>query len=267
MTDQPVVFSSVKGAGVFADRNARHRRFMEDAHTMEDKFNGDEKQGFFAVFDGHGGKTAALFCQSNFHKILQEELASHSAEELDKDEKINEILVKAYAKTDEAMKPSVPAAGACAVTALIRVKSTGQRMIYCANAGDSRAILCRDGKGVLLSVDHKATNEEEAQRVITAGGFIKNERVNGLIAISRALGDHCMKTFIPSDPYLAHVELQPVDTFLILACDGVWDVIPTQEAVDLIVNDTDPTLMAKKLLVQAIKGGSTDNITVMVLVL
>jgi len=163
------------------------------------------------------------------------------------------------------MKPTVPSAGACSVTCLIRKKhNSSQKFLYCANAGDSRAVLCRDGQAISLTIDHKATNQEEADRIVEAGGFVKNERINGLIAVSRALGDHCMKMFIISDPHFTATEILPSDSFLFLACDGVWDVLTEQAAVDLVVKDTDPLIMAKKLLVNAIKGGSTDNITVMV---
>jgi len=163
------------------------------------------------------------------------------------------------------MKASVPSAGACSVTCVIRQnKSNPQRFLYCANAGDSRAVLCRDGKAICLTIDHKATNQEEADRIVAAGGFIKNERINGLIAVSRALGDHCMKVFITSDPHFSKTELEPSDSFVILACDGVWDILSEQDAVDLVAKDTDPLIMAKKILVNAIKGGSTDNISVVV---
>lgn len=239
---------------------------MEDAHTIEDKFNGDDRQGFFGVYDGHGGKSAALFCQEHFHKFLAEELTA-AGDNVDDDAVVEQVFRKAYEKTDAAMKETIPSAGACAVTALIRTKKNGKRFLYVANAGDSRAILNHGGNAVTLTQDHKATVESEAQRVAAAGGFIKNERVNGMIAISRALGDHCMKMFIISEPHFKAVELTPEDTQLILACDGVWDVISEQEAFDLIKNDTDPTIMSKRILVQAIKAGSTDNITVMTVLL
>lgn len=259
-------YSAVKNVGFFADRNAKHRRFMEDAHVIEDKFNGDDKQGFFGVYDGHGGKTAALFCQEHLHKILAEELTS-LGDNIDDDASIEQAFRKTYEKTDEAMKPSIPAAGACAVTALVRTKKDGKRMLYVANAGDSRALLNRGGTALSLTKDHKPTSEVEAERVVAAGGFIKNERVNGMIAITRSLGDHCMKMFIVSDPHFTATELTENDTQLILACDGVWDVISEQEAFDMIKNDTDPTIMSKRILVQAIKAGSTDNITVMTVLL
>jgi len=212
-------------------------------------------------------KELQFFCQQNFHKILREKISKEKAQDLDNDEKFIQILKAAYFKTDEAMKPTVQSAGACAVTAVVREKTNGQRVLYCANAGDSRAVLCRDGKAICLTEDHKASNKSEAERVIAAGGFIKNERVNGMVAISRSLGDHCMKAYIISEPHITCTELQSIDQLLILACDGVWDVIHEQEAVEFIMNDSDPNLMAKKLLVQSIKAGSTDNITVMVVLL
>jgi len=264
---KPPSFSSVKNVGIFSDRNAKYRRFMEDAHVIEDKFNGSDSQGFFAVYDGHGGKTAAIFCQENFHKLLGEELSKLSEEDRDNDAKIEEVFRTTYQRTDDAMKATIPSAGACSVTCLIKKKRDSSKFVYCANAGDSRAVLCRDGKAISLTIDHKATNQEEADRIVAAGGFIKNERINGLIAVSRALGDHCMKMFIISEPHFTTTELLPGDSFLILACDGVWDILSEQTAVDLVIKDTDPLIMAKKLLVHAIKGGSTDNITVMVILL
>jgi len=264
-TPPPSQYTSVRNAGVCSERNAKHRRFMEDAHTILDKVNDDEKTGFFAVFDGHGGKTAALYCQKHFHLNLAQELAA--ATDLDNDETVYTVLRNSYRKTDEAMKPEVPAAGACAITALIRSKSDGKRVLYAANAGDSRAFVNRGGKPITLSFDHKATNEEEAKRIEAAGGFLKNERVNGMIAITRSLGDHCMKSYIISDPYIQHVELTEEDKYAVLACDGVWDVLKEEDIIELVKDETDPNNMARKIMIQSIKSGSTDNITVLVMIL
>jgi len=266
-TSKKKEFTSVRDADVFSDRNAKYRRFMEDTHTIVDNFNDEKTSGFFAVYDGHGGKTAATFCQENFHKILADELSQLKPEEKDQDDVIKDVFLRTYARTDAAMKDTVPSAGACAATCLIRTKSDGKRMLYCANAGDSRAVLCRDGKSISLTIDHKATNPSEIERVVQAGGFVRNDRINGLIAISRALGDHCMKMFVISEPNWTVNELEHSDSILILACDGVWDVLSEQQAVDMIVGEKDCLTMAKKLLVSAIKGGSTDNITVLTVLL
>ena len=65
--------------------------------------------------------------------------------------------------------------------------------LYCINLGDSRAILCRNGKAINLSVDHKANNESEKKRVTNAGGYIFGGRLLGKLAITRAFGDFEMK--------------------------------------------------------------------------
>jgi len=239
---------------------------MEDEHVLEDQFGGISHQAFFGVYDGHGGQTAAGFCKNRLHLVFDENMKGLSDEDLIDRDKMSAVALNSYKQTDAEMKPSIPAAGACVVTCIIRTVSD-HRYLYVANAGDSRAILSRGGQALCLSVDHKASNKEEADRIIAAGGFIKDNRVNGLIAISRSLGDHYMKAYIPSEPYTTCVELEPTDTILILACDGVWDVLPIQMVVDLVVAETNPLQMAKKILQHAIKERSTDNITVLVVLL
>jgi protein phosphatase PTC1 len=98
-------------------------------------------------------------------------------------------------------------------------------MLFTANVGDSRAVLCRAGKALRLTIDHKASLPEEAKRITEAGGFIgRNKRVNGVLAISRALGDHMLKEndVVSAEPYVCDTELTNEDTFVLLACDGVW---------------------------------------------
>lgn len=87
---------------------------------------------------------------------------------------------------DEAIKEQM--AGSTAITVLIK-----DNKLYCANAGDSRAIACRNGQLVTLSSDHKPNNPEEMDRIYNAGGWVEFNRVNGNLALSRALGDFLFK--------------------------------------------------------------------------
>lgn len=96
-----------------------------------------------------------------------------------------------------------------------------RRVLYCANAGDARAVLCRNGRGVRLTYDHKGSDKQEAKRIMDAGGFVMSGRVNGVLAVTRALGDSSMKEFVVGAPYTTETELRDDDEFLILACDGV----------------------------------------------
>merc|ERR550514_1084494 len=118
-----------------------------------------------------------------------------------------------------------------------------ERSIYTAHLGDARAVICRSGLAVRLTSmsDHKATDHAEAQRVVDAGGSILNERVNGMLAISRAFGDHEMKKpKLPQDvvsnvPDITSTELTEQELFIIVACDGLWDVMSDQDAVNLVL--------------------------------
>ena len=99
--------------------------------------------------------------------------------------------------------------------------SNVRRVLYCANAGDARGVLCRAGKAVRLTYDHKGSDKQEAKRIMDAGGFVMSGRVNGVLAVTRSLGDSSMKEFVVGSPYTTETELNDHDEFLILACDGV----------------------------------------------
>lgn len=96
-----------------------------------------------------------------------------------------------------------------------------RRVLYCANAGDARGVLCRSGTAVRLTYDHKGSDKQEAKRITDAGGFVMSGRVNGVLAVTRSLGDSSMKEFVVGAPYTTETELCSDDEFLILACDGV----------------------------------------------
>jgi len=99
--------------------------------------------------------------------------------------------------------------------------SNSRRVLYCANAGDARGVLCRRGKAVRLTYDHKGSDRQEAKRITDAGGFVLSGRVNGVLAVTRSLGDSSMKEYVVGAPYTTETELCDEDEFLILACDGV----------------------------------------------
>ncbi|RKF59953.1 Protein phosphatase 2C-like protein 1 [Erysiphe neolycopersici] len=152
-----------------------------------------------------------------------------------------------------------------ATQARLRIHATRQRVLYTANVGDARIILCRKGKALRLSYDHKGSDENEGKRVANAGGLILNNRVNGVLAVTRALGDNYMKDLVTGHPYTTETIIEPdTDEFIILACDGLWDVCSDQEAVNLVREIDDPTSAAKKLVDYALSRFSTDNLSCMI---
>lgn len=149
--------------------------------------------------------------------------------------------------------------------AKLREVATRQRVLYTANVGDARIVLCRKGRALRLSYDHKGSDENEGRRIANAGGLILNNRVNGVLAVTRALGDAYMKDLVTGHPYTTETVIQPdQDEFIILACDGLWDVCSDQEAVDLIRNIKDPQAASKTLVDHALARFSTDNLSCMI---
>lgn len=163
--------------------------------------------------------------------------------------------------------------GSTALAALV-----GSWHICIANCGDSRAVLSRNGVAVRLTRDHKPYIEEERSRIEQDGGFVLNaygcSRVNGFLAMSRAIGDHLIPSVI-AQPDVTILHRHPTDEFLICATDGLWDVITDEEACEMTrkclaraeakgARKLSSRVAANVLLKAAIDKGSTDNITIAV---
>lgn len=143
-----------------------------------------------------------------------------------------------------------------------------RRMMYTLNVGDLRIVLCRAGVPYRLTYDHKATDLLEVARIQELGGLIMKNRVNGVLAVTRSLGDCYMKDLVIGRPFTAATEITRDDEFMILACDGVWDVLLDARACQFVAeqfrHEADASVVAKKLCQLAIDSLTTDNVTVMV---
>jgi len=161
--------------------------------------------------------------------------------------------------------------GATGTTVLLWRSPDGKRYLQSANVGDSTAFLCRNGEAIYLSEDHKPTSVNERKRLDSIGVKLNSgqTRLNGL-AVSRAFGDFFPKEVncgIICEPYISDlIEVGPKDTKLIVASDGLWDIMSGQHAFDLIDNISDPQVAAKKLVHTAVQSTKcTDNVTVIVI--
>ncbi|GER44066.1 protein phosphatase 2C family protein [Striga asiatica] len=131
-----------------------------------------------------------------------------------------------------------PSAGSTACVAVIQ-----NNQLLVANAGDSRCVMSRKGQAYDMSKDHKPDIAAERKRILEAGGYVQYGRVNGSLNLSRAIGDMEMKQnkslpaekqIVTADPDIVTLELTEDDEFLILACDGIWDCMSSQDAVDFV---------------------------------
>mmetsp|Transcript_50747 Transcript_50747/g.104414 ORF Transcript_50747/g.104414 Transcript_50747/m.104414 type:complete len:281 (+) Transcript_50747:78-920(+) len=272
---------AVQAAGWAEDQGRRPE--MEDGFVFVDQFGGRKTSAFFAVYDGHGGRQVVDFVTRELHENVLRELRKTSS--------VPDALLQAFQQTDgEMVRRNIMSSGCTACCCLLQ-EERHARVIYTAHLGDSRAVMARGGGATRLTsmTDHKATDPLEAKRVIEAGGQIINDRVNGMLAMTRALGDHLLKMpILPNDvvsnvPDITSTDLSSQDTFVILACDGVWDVMNDQQAVELVnesLQELRPILpqlqaegrsmaeiLSRMLVEEALARGSNDNISCVVIFL
>ncbi|CAH8569484.1 unnamed protein product [Heterobilharzia americana] len=167
----------------------------------------------------------------------------------DDDDEVTSFSIPGSVADTEESEPGIDSGTTACVAVLVPLN--GDVYLYVANAGDSRAVLCRGGAAVELSVDHKPEDEDEKARILAAGGTVTRDgRVNGGLNLSRALGDHSYKQtpnipltdqMITPSPDVTEIKLVPsADEFLVIACDGVWNSMTSQEVVEFIQDRLHP---------------------------
>ncbi|GLI67580.1 hypothetical protein VaNZ11_011813 [Volvox africanus] len=207
-----------------------HRTGMEDAHAVELELDSPTRTALFGVFDGHGGRQVADLCAVNVVDAVRTSTAYQRGDVL-------EGLREAFFELDNRALACAEAhlAGATATVALVR----GDRL-WVAGVGDSRCVLSHAGTAQVLTNDHKPDDPKERARIQNAGGFVVWGRVNANLNISRALGDASFKQDkslaaseqqVSPDPDIRAVTLTRHDTFMVLACDGLWNALPEQQVV------------------------------------
>lgn len=155
--------------------------------------------------------------------------------------------------------------GSTALVSIVRMES-GHRILYIANVGDTRAVISRNGVAERMSVDHKCDDPMEIERVKMEGGIILENRVGGQLAVSRAFGDYALKNEgVTAVPYVRKHFIRPFDKHLVIASDGVWDVISDQDAIDHCKEEMSTDDISKMIIKSAAEKGSRDNISCLVL--
>ncbi|XP_024544685.1 probable protein phosphatase 2C 32 [Selaginella moellendorffii] len=197
---------------------------------MEDSFTALPKQGFFGVFDGHGGRAAARFAARNLLDNIVK--AACPTDEAGAMQIGAQEIRMGYHTTDDEFLRQGSSSGASCVSALI-----ARNELIVANAGDCRALLVKSGGAAIqLTQDHRFSSESERRRVESLGGIVDRYtgtwRVQGVLAVSRGIGDIHLKEFISCDPHVVSLPLTSDCEFLILASDGLWDLVSNQEAAE-----------------------------------
>ncbi|KAI4327854.1 hypothetical protein L6164_020266 [Bauhinia variegata] len=268
--EQKSEFQPVFRSGSCSEKGPK--QYMEDEYICVDDLSENLGPGanipspgaFYGVFDGHGGVDAASFTKTNILKLIVEDAHFPSG--------IKKAVKSAFAKADHAFadaKSLDSSSGTTALTALMLGRTT-----LIANAGDSRAVLGKRGRAIELSKDHKPNCTSERLRIEKLGGVIYDGYLNGQLSVARALGDWHIKgskgskSPLSSEPELEEILLTEEDEFLILGCDGLWDVMSSQCAVTMVrkelMQHNDPERCSKALVKEALQRNSCDNLTVVV---
>ncbi|CAA2966532.1 probable phosphatase 2C 22 [Olea europaea subsp. europaea] len=271
--DSEIDFIPILRSGAWSDIGIRPS--MEDVYVCADnlmldygvKKSNEGPNAFYGVFDGHGGKHAADFACYHLPRFI--------VKDEDFPMKIERVIASAFLQTDTAFAEacSLNADLASGTTALA-VVVVGSSLVV-ANAGDCRAVLCRRGKAIEMSRDHKTVCLKERRRIEASGGYIYDGYLNGQLNVARALGDWHMEGLkhmdggpLSAEPELMSTKLTSEDEFLILGCDGVWDVFMSQNAVDFarrrLQEHNDPVQCSEDLVNEALKRKSGDNLAVVV---
>lgn len=270
------------------------------------RYNSSDNLHFFGVYDGHGGAQVAHHCRERLHRALAEEVRirlnadGHSLAGtwssrngassrvdgwkefweramsdcfLRMDQEVGGVYRRSQSDgfdDERSMSRSVSyVPEAVGSTAVVAVVSACQ--IIVANCGDSRAVLSRGGQAIALSVDHKPERGDEMVRIEAAGGKVilwNGYRVFGMLAMSRAIGDRFLKPFVIADPEVTCTERCEEDECLILASDGLWDVLSNEKVCEIarscVRGGAGAQAAADCLTSAAHEKGSGDNITVVV---
>lgn len=247
---------------------------MEDAHTTIVGIEGQPDISFFAVYDGHGGKTVSTLSAVQLLPTIQKGSIYSSGDKGHKN--LSEALYQGLIDQDIKMLDENPKllsgedhSGSTCISCFITPSH-----IIIANCGDSRAVLCRNEEAHFGTNDHKPTDPVETGRVQAAGGFIEMGRVCGNLAVSRSLGDFQYKDRPDLSPQAQKVSAasdmttieRGGDQFLLLCCDGIWDVMSNQQAVDFVVEHLKAGIPVKdiceRMLNACLLKNSKDNMSV-----
>ncbi|KAK6925964.1 PPM-type phosphatase-like domain [Dillenia turbinata] len=205
------------------------RASMEDFFDIKSSNIDGQTVCLFGIFDGHGGSRAAEFLKEH----LFENLMKHPRFLADTKLAISET----YQQTDmdflESERDTYRDDGSTASTAVL----VGDHL-YVANVGDSRTVISKGGKGTW--------------------------RVGGVLAMSRAFGNRMLKQFVVAEPEIQDQMIDEEFELLVLASDGLWDVVPNEDAISLARTEEEPDAAARKLTETAFMRGSADNITCIV---
>ncbi|ADO67509.1 putative family 2C serine/threonine phosphatase [Cafeteria roenbergensis virus] len=250
----------------------------EDEHIVFQNlhnFNRDFNQiDIIGVFDGHGGKLVSKFAKDNLPNYFSKKNAKLFNDSKYTAKYINKVFKNFNDNLEKQHPRAASYSGSTCCMAVITKDDKSHKkgnILWVINAGDSRIILGnRIGLGIPLSHDHKPNMPEERIRIEALDGGKDKIYYDGSdwrvadLSLSRALGDLEAHPYVTPMPQVYRYRIHPEDNFIVVACDGIWDVMDNQEVIDLLKSNIKKQNLAKVIADAALNKGSTDNVTVIV---
>jgi serine/threonine protein phosphatase PrpC len=252
------------------------RKSNEDKHNIIQNIDGRDPSmlnvNFYGIYDGHGGKFVSKFLSEHVYKYFMDKRVKYPLKQKD--------VTRAYNIFQSKLRTKYPKnaynTGSTSLIALHYLKNNNE-YLNVINLGDCRSVICKNNIAIPLTKDHKPDKPEEECRIRKLGGTIVYDGADWRISdlsVSRAFGDLSAEPYVTCEPDVFEYMITSRDKFIIMACDGLWDVMDNQQAVDFVLkccydiksnNRTKEKInIAKRLADKAIEEGSTDNISVIV---
>jgi len=239
------------------DKNLKYRQSMEDIGVMLPDFIPEKKYSLFGIFDGHGGNDVVKYIKNRLPEIIKANITKNNNYD-----SIENNLTSSFHKIDEELKfYDSEHTGSTATILLFQ-----DNIVYCANVGDSTAFIVYDNFIKKISIDHKCTDPKEEERILLSGGKITKNRVMGQLVLSRCLGDlYCKKYGVSNIPDISVNKLEGNVKYVVVASDGVWDVVKENELLQLSKNRKNAEGFCKDLVKLAIDKDTKDNVSCIVI--
>ena len=250
--------------------NKAHRMMMEDYHYIKALLIKKICCSYFGLFDGHSGQEVGKYLMNNLHKFLHKKIKEKIDVENFDNTLLKNIVINSFEEIDKEInlqnfKNETGSTG----TVLLLYKditSPSGKSFLCANVGDSKAYLITKQEMKLITKDHKCSDENEVKRIRDSGGIVFRERVFGTLMLTRSFGDKEMKKYgVLSTPDVFIKNVEKDDIFIVIASDGVWDVVEEKEIFEMTKDNISSNDFSKKIIKLAMERDTHDNISCVVI--
>lgn len=240
----------------YLEQNSEFCDYMEDCILTVNNFNKETFRHLFGIFDGHGGDSTAQLCVKKFPEIFKKSLHENPFD-----------YELAFKNSFSLMDKEIEKMNAKEVGNTGTIVFINNKLLYCANVGDSSCCLLGEKKNEFITVEHKCSNKKEKKRIEKEGGKIVDDRLDGILAISRGFGDFDLKNKgLICEPHVTKKLIDHSLRYCIIASDGVWDVLSLEDVTKIANENKNNFSNIAKIIVETAKEkGSEDNISCIVI--